>query len=303
MARNRSRDGLAQRSAVIVSSGLPCRESTSLEEQVKIAIVLAAVLGALVALVWLGLRVSPRSFPTFPRETCATDSRPLPEGLPAPVDRFYRQVFGERVPVIKSAVVSGLASLRLRGITFPGRFRFTYDAGKGYRHYIETTLYGLPVMRVNERYLDGKSRLELPFGIVEEGPRVDQGANLGLWAESIWLPSVLITAPRVRWEAIDDETALLIVPFEDSEERFVARFDPTTGMLHMLESMRYRGSESETKTLWLNEARRWDTVDGNLLPVIGAVTWFGDPAPWATFTVTEVVYNADVTEYIRAHGL
>ena len=43
-------------------------------------------------------------------------------------------------------------------------------------------------MVVNETYLDGKSRLELPFGVIEDEPKADQAANLGLWGESAWLP-------------------------------------------------------------------------------------------------------------------
>lgn len=52
-------------------------------------------------------------------------------------------------------------------------------------------------MKVNEHLLDGSGRLELPFG-VREGPKVDQGANLALWAEAVWMPSVWITDPQVR---------------------------------------------------------------------------------------------------------
>jgi len=69
-------------------------------------------------------------------------------------------------------VVTGRARMRIMGVTFPARFRFTHVTGQGYRHYMETALFGLPLTRVNERYLEGTSRLELPFG-VEEGPRCD----------------------------------------------------------------------------------------------------------------------------------
>ena len=95
--------------------------------------------------------------------------------------------------------------MRLVGITFPARFRFTHDAGRGYRHYIEATLFRLRLMKVNETYLGGQARLELPFGVTEGEPKIDQGANLARWAESaFWLPPLLVTDPRVRWESVDE---------------------------------------------------------------------------------------------------
>jgi hypothetical protein len=265
-------------------------------------LIVITAIAALSIIGWIGLQVEPAQFDPFPRATTPPRTVPIPNGLPEPVDRFYRRIYPEGVPVIESAVVTGRASLRIKGISFPARFRFTHDAGNGYRHYIEATWFGLPVMKVNEHYLDGRSRLELPFGTTANSPKVDQAANIGMWAESVWFPAILLTDPRVHWAPVDRSTALLEVPFENVTERYVVRFDPASSLIVLMESMRYKEEASENKILWLNRTIEWKEIGGWLMPAVGTATWLDDGTPWATFRVEDVVYNADVQEYIRARG-
>lgn len=266
-------------------------------------LVIVGVFLALVLVVWLGLQVRPRPFPPLELPVMAGPvDVALPAGLPAPVARFYERIYGDRLPVVTSAVISGRGRMRIAGINFPARFRFTHVAGEGYRHYIELTVFGLPVMRVNEAYLDGHARLELPFGVTENEPKVDRAANLALWAESVWLPALFVTDPRVRWEPVDDVTALLVVPFGSLEERFVVRFDGASGLPRFLESMRFKDQDSERESLWINELREWGSVEGHTVPVVAAVTWYEDGRPWTVLEVEDIAYDLEVDEYIRVRG-
>lgn len=268
----------------------------------KVLALVAAILGVLALLAWLGLQVPARPFPPFAGHAQGAEiaTIPLPDGLPVSVERFYRRVYGDEIPVVRSAVISGRATLRIAGIPFPARFRFGHDAGRAYRHDIDLALFGLPIMKVHETYVDGRARLELPMGVTEGEPKVDSAANLGLWAESIWLPGLFATDDRVRWEPIDDVTALLVVPFGEREQRFVVRFDPATGLPRLMESMRFRSADDVAPVLWLNEVVDWGTRSGDVVPTVAALTWFDEGRPWATFRVEEVLYDVDVREYLRA---
>ena len=268
---------------------------------------IAAVLGglALLALLgWAGLQVQPAPFPDYPQKSGSPSTMPLPKGLPAPVERWYRMRYGDSIPVVDSVVITGRARIRPAGpVWFPARFRFTHDAGRGYRHYIEATWFGIPIIRVNERYVDGRSLMELLW-MTDQGPKVEQAANLGMWAElGAAAPSVLLTDPRVRWEPVDATTATLVVPLDaDQADRFLARFDPKTGALSTLESPRYHAGDSRAKVLWTARTDGGPPVGTYRLPATGSATW-EDFGTWAYFTTEDLRYNVDVSSYLRARGI
>jgi len=268
----------------------------------RLSVSVLSVIAGLVIVGWIGLRFRPEPFSPYPDTTPELDMVDLPADLPPPVARFYQTIGGEQIPQVSSAVISGRASLRFSGITFPARFRFTHNAGRDYRHYIEATIFGFPLLKVNESYLDGHSRLELPVGIIENEPKVDMAANLGLWGESIWLPSIYITDSRVRWEAIDEITARLVVPFGEQEDSFTVTFDPQSGLIQRMQALRYKQAQDEQKTLWFLDALEWDIFNDILVPSLSTVTWEDEGVPWLTITLGELIYNVDVSTYIRASG-
>ena len=100
-----------------------------------ILIILFAALAGFILLIWIGFRIQPAPFEAFPQAPGPIETIPLPDNLPEPVAHFYREIYGDHVPVITSVVLSGRASLRpsMALPAFPSRFRFTHIAGHDYR--------------------------------------------------------------------------------------------------------------------------------------------------------------------------
>jgi hypothetical protein len=162
----------------------------------KTFIIIICVIATLLFLGWLGSQIKPKPFAPYAENVPEPKTVPLPAGLPAPVERFYKTVYGDNIPVIETVVIKGRATISPFGVKMPARFLFVHNAGMGYRHYIEATWFGLPIMNVNESYLDGRSYFELPFGTIENDASTNQAANLAVWAETVWFPSIWMQIPR-----------------------------------------------------------------------------------------------------------
>lgn len=260
--------------------------------------IILIVTAALFLLFWLGLRIKPKPFNLPALAQRETKTIPLPAGLPAPVEHFYRAVYGDQVPVIETVALAGRGRMRPFGIWLPARFVMVHNAGRDYRHFFEVTFFNLPFLKINEGYLDGKSFFESPMGSYYDDPNTNQGANLALWAEGGWFPALWVTDPRARWQAVDAHTAILFVPFETGEESFVVRFNPHSGLVDRMEAMRFKQPRDVNRVLWItNEV---PAHDGQ--PAVSYATWLDAGKPWASFEVEEMQFNVDVSAYIRSRG-
>lgn len=266
--------------------------------------------GALIDLVFLaglfvvfGLRVQPAPFPAYTAASAYPDETvPIPAGLPAPVERYYRLTYPDgRLPVYHSAVISGRGTLRVMGITFPSRYRFVHRSGYDYRHYFELTFYGYPILKVNERFIDGHARMELPFGVTKNDPLVDGAANQGLWAEMSIYPAYFLTDGRARWEAVDEVTARLHVPWRDGDQVFTVHFDPQSGRMLRMETLRNRDAKSD-QILWTAGNITVPERNGQPAKVLQTATWADEGTPWLIMENQEIVFNSDVSNYIQQRG-
>jgi hypothetical protein len=220
------------------------------------------------------------------------------------VQRFAKAVFGESLPEIQSAMVLGRAWLAPVGFPLPTRFRFYYDiAQSSHYHDIQVSWFRWTFMRIHERNLAGHVMLDLAaLGKVEDAPHTNRAGIQGYWAEALaWLPAVVLTDPRVRWETVDTTTARLHLPDLEDCEALTVRFDAATGLMSAVETQRYQSEENPERWQWLNHILAWSMVNGQRIPSLSQTQW-NDAKPWATWEVEQVLLNAPVAARLAQFG-
>ena len=247
----------------------------------------------------VGLQIPPKSFPPHPEKTRDLGTVELSSGLPEPVWRYFEAALDGQAPKIESAVLWGRGRLKIKGLWLPVRFKAYYLPGQAFYRLMEITWFGLPILKGVDSYIDCQCGLKITglINLLETGEKIDQAQNLILWGEAIWTPSVYLTDPRVRWEAVDEATARLVVPFDGREEAFLVRFDPQTAMIREMSAERYRGQE-EAKTPWRVECLDWKPFQGVRVPTRVVGTWEDEKSTYVLLAVEGVEYNVDVSEKI-----
>ncbi|MBV7331535.1 hypothetical protein KFU94_25525 [Chloroflexi bacterium TSY] len=256
------------------------------------------IIGGLIVLVgigWVGLQVQPSNLLPPPDEPGNLGTVAVPPHLPAPVRRYFEVTLGEEVPRVGSLVVCGRARANF-GIWMSLRYRLVHRPGYAFERYMEVTWFGFPVLKAIDRYVDGIG-MTGPMGKEATGPAVDQGANMILWVEAPLMPSLWITDPRIRWEAIDETAARLIFPFDDEEDELIVYFDPESSLITRITALRYR-DEASGKIPWRADFLAWQKNDGITLPSHISITWEDQGKPWSYWKLEDYFWNVDISELL-----
>lgn len=206
------------------------------------------------------------------------------EGLPAPVQRYFRAVLSDGQPVITRV-----------GVEHTGMFNLS-NTGENWKPFSSTQrvitnrpgfdweariamMPGIKV-RVHDAYAAGMGILHASvlglFSVTElRGTgQIAEGELMRFFAECAWYPTALLPSQGVQWEPIDDKHAS--ARMSDGDLRLTMRF--TFGANDLIESVHAeaRGRASGNKmipTPWEGRWSNYQQRDGMLIPIDGEVAW------------------------------
>jgi len=239
----------------------------------------------------------------LPVEPSTYDAEEL-NGLPAPVQRYFRAVLAEGQPVVAALSVEHAGTFNMsetgeewRPFTSKQRV-VTRRPGFDWEGHIEL-MPGLTV-RVHDAYIAGEGILHASlFGLLtlvnlHGTPEMARGELMRFVAEAAWYPTVLLPSQGVQWEAIDSTSARATLTDGKTGVTLLFRFDENG----LIESVRaeQRGRSVAGKlipTPWEGRWSHYEIREGMRIPLKGEVAWIlpGGPKPYWRGRITRISYE------------
>lgn len=233
------------------------------------------------------------------------------DGLPPPVQRFFRAALVDGTPVVESVHLehSGTFNLAAEGADRWTAFTsiqqvttrrpgFVWDARM-------TMTPGLTV-RVHDAYVAGEGILHPAllglFSLAnlhdasKEPGGLAHGELIRWMAEAAWYPTALLPSQGARWTAVDEQSAQVTLADDGVEVSLLVRFDPATGLIDSVRS-ETRGrtvGQRVITTPWEGHWWGYQERSGMKVPMNGEVAWLtaeGKRVYWRG-TVTALAYEA-----------
>lgn len=269
----------------------------------KVVLYVISGVVAVVAAALAGFLVKPGLFPMpASSRTAAVQTMPVPEDLPAPVDRWLRTEYPDGLPMHTNVYMRGTGVMRFGPVAVPFRHQVELVPGEGFVRRMDLTWYGMVIARGKDTYVDGRGFMKTPVGGFG-GDKIDQGADVVNWLEALAVPAAVLGDRRVRWEPVDDTSARLVYPHGGGEDSFVLGFDPKSGLPSWAKAQRYKDADATAEKLeWTATMKDRKSFDGVHTATVVDATWEGASKPWATFRMTDVRSDIELVDYAAAQA-
>jgi hypothetical protein len=227
------------------------------------------------------------------------------EGLPAPVQRYFRAVLEDGKPMVTGMRVRHEGTFNM-GETKDKWKPFTSDQKvvtqrPGFDWDGSVALMpGLPI-RVHDAYVAGEGILHASllglFSVVDMRGTSDmaEGELMRYFAEAAWYPTALLPSQSVRWEAVDDHSAYATLEEGDISITMLFTFNGEGLIDTVRAEARGRAVGDEiVPTPWQGRFWNYEERDGMRVPPDGEVAWLlpeGEKPYWRGH-ITEIRYES-----------
>ena len=231
------------------------------------------------------------------------DSREL-EGLPAPVQRYFRAALRDGQSLVAAATVELAGTFNMSATggqwkPFTSRQRVV-TRGPGFLWDAQVSVLPGLTVRVVDSYIAGKGLLRAAilglFTVADlrGGGEIARGEFMRFFAEAPWYPTALLPSQSVRWEAVDDRSANATVGDGPLTVTLLFRFNDA-GLIGSVHA-EARGAMVGKEMLMLPWEGRWSNYqarDGMTVPFTGEVAWVRPEGhkPYFLGTVTSLTYE------------
>ena len=234
------------------------------------------------------------------------DRREL-EGLPAPVQRYFRTVLRDGQPVIAGAVIELAGSFNMSADgeqwkRFTSRQRVATHR-PGFLWDAQIAMFPGLTVRVIDSYIAGQGLLHaallglFTMADTRGGGEIARGELMRYFAEAPWYPTALLPSQGVRWEAVDDRSANATLVDGAFTLTLLFRFND----VGLIDSFRAEsrggagaGAGKDIVMLpWEGSFSNYQQRDGMMVPWAGEVAWMRPEGrkPYFAATVTALTYQ------------
>ena len=210
------------------------------------------------------------------------------EGLPAPVQRYFRAVLTDGQPIIAAATIEMVGTINLseaaeqwKPFTSHQRVVTSVDGVRpGFLWDAKVDMFpGVPA-RVVDSYVAGQGHLIakllglFPVASAHGGGELARGEFMRYFAEAAWYPTALLPSQGVRWQAVDDASAKGTIVDCPITLTLLFRFNEAGLIASVLAESRGAGVGKDMVMLpWDCTLSDYQPQDGMLLPMTGEAAW------------------------------
>lgn len=226
------------------------------------------------------------------------------ETLPPPVAKYFRLALKDGQPIMDSARITSAGKFNLNGK------ENGWSGFKATQHYRtnppgfvwDATIGMAPLINVwvRDAYVRGEGSIQAKVLSVvsvadeHDKPELNAGSLMRYLAEAVWFPTALLPSQGVRWQAIDQNTALATLSDNETTVSLEFRFNEAGEVSGVFSPSRFRDVKGKYEpAAWAGEFWNYEERHGMRIPVEGKVEWqlVNENIPYWQGRIVEIEYS------------